>query len=77
MQAVRKHGNGVLLGGTEGIEQFNNARRPPGPPAAGLPAGRGYLVRRGQARLVQTVAYWQEGEEPDRALAARIRKLRD
>jgi len=54
IQAVRKQGNGVLLCGTEGIEQFNNARRPQGQPGAGLPPGRGFLIRRGQVRLLQT-----------------------
>ena len=77
IQAVRKQGNGVLLCGTEGIEQFNNARRPQGQPSAGLPPGRGYLIRRGQVRLLQTAAYWREGEDPDEALANRIGKLKD
>ncbi len=76
IQRVRKHGCGLLLSGSEGLEQFNNARRPPGQPAAGLPPGRGYLVRRGQVRLIQAAAYWREGEDPAEALAEFARRMR-
>ncbi len=72
---IRKHGCGVLLSGMEGVEQFNKARRIPGEPGSGLPAGRGYLIKRGQARLIQSAVYWQEGQEPDIALNERIEHL--
>jgi len=75
MQRIRRHGCGILLSGSEGLEQFNNARRPPGQPSAGLPPGRGYMVRRGQVRLFQTAAYWHEGEDPSSALASRVERL--
>ena len=76
MRAVRRNGEGILLSGTEGIEQFNNASRPPGQPASGLPAGRGYLIRRGQARLIQAAAYWKEDDDPESALQKRIETLK-
>jgi S-DNA-T family DNA segregation ATPase FtsK/SpoIIIE len=75
MQRVRKHGCGVLLGGDEGIDQFNFARRPYGPPTSGLPPGRGYMIRRGQVRLFQSAAYWKEGEDPSEALSTRTNKV--
>ena len=75
MQRFRKTGCGVLLGGTEGIEEFNNARRPLGQPAAGLPHGRGFIVRRGRAVLMQTAAPWEENEEPSVGLQKRIDAL--
>ncbi|MFV2043578.1 MAG: FtsK/SpoIIIE domain-containing protein [Anaerolineales bacterium] len=75
IRAVRRNGEGILLSGTEGIEQFNNARRPQGQPASGLPAGRGYLVRRGQASLIQAAAYWSDGDDPEKALLERIERL--
>ena len=76
IRAVRRNGEGILLSGTEGIEQFNNARRPQGQPASGLPAGRGYLIRRGQARLIQAAAYWSDGDDPEKNLLQRIENLR-
>jgi hypothetical protein len=75
MQRIRQHGCGILLSGSEGLEQFNNARRPPGQPSAGLPSGRGYMVRRGEVRLFQTAAYWREGEDPSSALARRVERI--
>jgi S-DNA-T family DNA segregation ATPase FtsK/SpoIIIE len=76
MRAVRRNGEGILLSGTEGIEQFNNASRPHGQPSSGLPAGRGYLVRRGQPRLIQAAAYWHEGDNPEEAILQRIGALK-
>jgi hypothetical protein len=65
MMRIRRHGCGVLLGGTDGLEQFNNARRPPGVAGSGMSAGRGMMVRQGTARLFQAAAYWQQGDDPD------------
>ena len=75
IRVVRRNGEGILLSGTEGIEQFNNARRPQGQPASGLPAGRGFLIRRGQPRLIQAAAYWSDGDDPEEALSRRIETL--
>jgi S-DNA-T family DNA segregation ATPase FtsK/SpoIIIE len=72
---VRRHGCGVLLGGTDGLEQFNNARRPPGVAASGMPSGRGMMVRQGIVRLFQAAAYWQQGEDPEEALARRVQQI--
>jgi len=75
MMRIRRHGCGVLLGGTDGLEQFNNARRPPGVAGSGMPAGRGMMVRQGTARLFQAAAYWQQGEDPDEALTRRVHRI--
>ncbi len=75
MQRFRKTGCGVLLGGTEGIEDFNNARRPLGQPAAGLPPGRGFIIRRGRPVLMQTAASWNENEDPAVGLQKRLDAL--
>jgi S-DNA-T family DNA segregation ATPase FtsK/SpoIIIE len=75
MQRIRRHGCGLLLSGSEGLEQFNNARRPPDQPSAGLPQGRGYLVKRGQVRLFQAAAFWQEGEDTASALLRRVENV--
>ncbi|HEY43745.1 MAG TPA: hypothetical protein G4O11_07165, partial [Anaerolineae bacterium] len=75
IQRTRRHGCGLLLSGSEGLEQFNNARRPPGQPSAGLPPGRGYLVRRGQVRLFQAASYWREGEDAAAALSRRVEDI--
>jgi S-DNA-T family DNA segregation ATPase FtsK/SpoIIIE len=75
MQRTRRHGCGALLGAAEGLDQFNNARRPPGSPLAALPPGRGFLVTRGHVRLFQAAVYWQEGEEPNPALSRRVQRV--
>ena len=75
IQRFRKTGCGVLLGGTEGIEDFNNARRPLGQPAAGLPQGRGFIIRRGRSVLMQTAVPWKENEDPSTGLQKRIDAL--
>jgi S-DNA-T family DNA segregation ATPase FtsK/SpoIIIE len=75
MQQVRKHGCGMLLGGDEGIDQFNFARRPSGPPVSSLPPGRGYMIRRGQVRLFQAAAYWKGGQDPMEALSSRVGEI--
>jgi S-DNA-T family DNA segregation ATPase FtsK/SpoIIIE len=71
---VRRGGSGVLLGAAEGLEQFNNARRPSGAASSGLPAGRGYLIRRGRVDLIQACHFAEmsrdQGEELRRRVAA-------
>lgn len=75
MQSMRRQGCGVLLSGSEGIDQYNNARRPAGLPPAGLPPGRGLLVKRGSAALFQVFAPWKENEVPEHALQSWLKKL--
>ncbi len=75
MQRFRKTGCGVLLGGTEGIEEFNNARRPVGQPTAGLTHGRGFMIRRGRPVLVQIAAPWDITEDDNQGVQARIEKI--
>ena len=75
MQRTRKHGCGVLLSGTDGIEQFNEARRPPGQPGSGLPPGRGFVISRGRPKLFQAAVYWSEEEPPADALSRRLEAI--
>lgn len=77
MRSIRRMGCGFLLSGTEGIEQFNNARRPQGQPASGMPPGRGYLIKRGVVRLLQVAAYWSTNEPPEQALSSAIDRVRE
>lgn len=76
MQRFRKNGVGALLGGVEGIEDYNNARRPSGQAPAGLPPGRGFIVRRGKAHLFQTAVGAQTQERMNEELEQRIKALR-
>ena len=73
---VKKSGCGVLLGGTEGIDEFNNTRRPVGSAPMGLPAGRGYIISRGQTHMIQALAYWNENENPEDALKRWLKALK-
>ncbi|GEM_PF-6783389 len=73
---VKKSGCGVLLGGTEGIDEYNNTRRPTGSVPMGLPAGRGYIISRGQANMIQALAYWNENENPEDALGRWLKALK-
>lgn len=69
IERFRKLGSGVLLGGYEGIDEFNNTRRPAGSSPAGLPPGRGYIIKRGRAWLFQSAAYWQKDQSEEEALS--------
>ena len=71
----RKRGTGILLGGSEGIDEFNNTRRPQGSAPAGLPAGRGFLVTRGTAGMLQTFTWWNPEEDAEEALIRRISEI--
>jgi DNA segregation ATPase FtsK/SpoIIIE, S-DNA-T family len=76
MKKMRKMGCGLLFSGNAVIDQFNNAKSPPYQPMAGLPAGRGYFIRKGQARIYQNFMYWEEGKKPTDCLSERIEKIR-
>jgi S-DNA-T family DNA segregation ATPase FtsK/SpoIIIE len=75
LKSFKRQGCGVLLGGTDGIDIFNNMRQPAGQPPAGLPPGRGFLVRKGVARLFQTAVCWPQNENPNEAISKRIEAL--
>ena len=60
LKRVVKHGCGILLGGSENLGIFNNAKPPYGQKTSNLPAGRGYLINRGQVQLFQAAAYWAD-----------------
>lgn len=74
IQRMKQQGCGVLLGGSEGVENFNNARIPAFQRAANLPPGRGYLIQRGQGKMFQAYTYWAENEDPFSALTKRLKK---
>jgi S-DNA-T family DNA segregation ATPase FtsK/SpoIIIE len=76
MKKARKMGCGLLFSGNAAIDQFNNAKSPPYQPLAGLPPGRGYFIRKGQARIYQNFMYWEEGKKPLDCLFTRIEKIR-
>jgi S-DNA-T family DNA segregation ATPase FtsK/SpoIIIE len=76
MKKTRKMGCGLLFSGNAVIDQFNNAKSPPYQPMAGLPPGRGYFIRKGQARIFQNFMYWEEGKKPADCLSERIEKIR-
>lgn len=75
LQRIKQQGCGVLLGGSEGVDQFNSARIQSFQRADNLPPGRGYLIQRGQGKMFQAYAYWGENESPQAALDERIRKI--
>jgi len=77
IQRARKHGCGVLLGAADGMDQFNNARKPQGQWPSPLPTGRGFIIRRGQARLFQAAVFCEEGEDSMDALIARVARVRE
>ena len=65
---AKKYGCGLLLGGSDGLSAFNQTRPPHGQKTGNLPAGRGYLIKHGQAELIQAAAYWEAGQDPARSL---------
>ena len=76
MKKTRKLGCGLLFSGNAAIDQFNNAKSPPYQPMAGLPPGRGYFIRKGQARIFQNFMYWEDGRKPMDCLQERVEKIR-
>ncbi len=60
---AKKYATGILLGGSAGLEAFNNVRPPNNQITANLLPGRGYLVKHGQAELIQVAAYWKDGQK--------------
>lgn len=72
---ARKYGCGILLGGSDGLSIFNDARPPYNQKMPYLPAGRGYLVRKGYVELIQTFTYWKKGKNPEEEIRTRLRKL--
>jgi S-DNA-T family DNA segregation ATPase FtsK/SpoIIIE len=76
MKKARRMGCGLLFSGNAQIDQFNNAKSPPYQPMAGLPAGRGYFIRKGRARIFQNFMYWEEGKKSADCLLERIEKIR-
>ena len=72
---VKKSGCGVLLGGSEGIDEYNNTRRPAGAVPMGLLPGRGYMIARGQVGMMQTMAYWRDYEDQEDAIKRWLQEL--
>jgi len=75
VERFRKYGCGVLLGGVEGIDEFNNTRRPLGSQGYGLPPGRGFLIKRGKTCLFQAAAFWQKDQSPSAGLDLRLAQI--
>lgn len=74
-EQFRKRGTGILFGGTEGIDEFNNTRPPTGMQSAGLPRGRGFIVQRGRACLFQAYTYWDKDQSAPDVLQKRVEAI--
>lgn len=75
MRRAKKFGCGLLLGGSEGLAAFNEAKPPYNQKTASLPPGRGYLVRRGQVELIQAAAFWEPGQDLTQAIIGMVSNL--
>lgn len=75
-EQFRKRGTGILFGGTEGIDEFNNTRPPMGMQSAGLPRGRGFIVQRGRANLFQAYTYWGKEQSASDVLQERVEAIK-
>jgi hypothetical protein len=71
---AKQYACGLAFGGSEGLVTFNITRPPHGQKTANLPPGRGYLVKRGQAELIQAATYWKRDEDPFDSLRRRLVK---
>lgn len=72
IRRTKKYGCGLLLGGSEGLSVFNDARPPYNQKTNNLPPGRGYLVKRGQVQLIQAAAFWEAGQDSGKAIQNRL-----
>jgi DNA segregation ATPase FtsK/SpoIIIE, S-DNA-T family len=55
---AKRRGTGILLGGSDNLDLFNNTRlRSAEPKTNNLPPGRGYLIKKGEAHLIQAAVY--------------------
>lgn len=72
---TKKYGCGLLLGGSDGLVAFNETKPPYNQKTANLPAGRGYLIRRGQAELIQSAMYWELQQQPTTAIRSILSNL--
>lgn len=55
---AKKRGIGILLGGSDNLDMFNNAKLKSGQTKTyNLPPGRGYLIKNGEAVLMQAAVY--------------------
>jgi DNA segregation ATPase FtsK/SpoIIIE, S-DNA-T family len=77
LQKTRRLGSGLLFSGNAAIEQFNNAKSPPYQPLAGLPAGRGYFIRKGHTRIFQNYTFCPECQKPTDGLLQRVECIRN
>lgn len=74
IRRIKKYGSGLLFGGSDGLSTFNDARPPYNQKTTNLPAGRGYLIKRGQVQLIQAGAYWEEGQDRKTAIQKLLNK---
>lgn len=58
-------GSGILLGGSEGIDFFNEASIPFDQKTSNLDPGRGYFINKGNVIMFQSAAYWPEDGNPE------------
>lgn len=72
IKRAKKYSCGVVLGGSDGLPLFNDTRPPYNQKTNNLPPGRGYLVKRGQAQLIQVATYWDNGQDKTEAIRKRL-----
>jgi hypothetical protein len=66
-----------MLGGSDNLDTFfNNTKLPYGQRFSNLPPGRGYLVKKRTATMIQAAALWEVGEDPAVSLERNISTLR-
>ncbi|MBA4385656.1 MAG: hypothetical protein C0410_13035 [Anaerolinea sp.] len=75
MSKFSTSGCGVLLGGSDGIDLFNNARIASGQPNSNLQIGRGYIIKRGKVKLFQSGVWWQQYDNPAECFQKRLERI--
>ena len=78
MKQNSQHGCGILFGGNEKIDLFNDAKKPSSHPfMVGLPSGRGYVINRGKVDFFHSFSYWQKDEIEQQSLDKWISKINE
>ena len=74
LKRATRFGCGVLLGGSDFLSLYNNVKVPYGQKTYNLPAGRGYLINRGQVQLFQSFTYWKSPADDEKDRGEQIKQ---